>query len=181
MNDSQFLNDIFGGPDLYVNTNRTNNGYPWEENYQPTPYMPSAESFYDWGLYRLPQTNAESSYFMSQESAQPVTQPMPASKGSTHSGYGHLGGGRSSPAPTSSTVGTPAPLCASYTGQPLPAIHSQYVQQPLTVLDRQVSGGALFRQESCSNGACVSNLTTLSIFLVLGLLVTYALIYASRR
>ena len=174
---AQLLDEIFAGPDLYVDTARTNNSYPWDENYQPTPFMPSAQPFYDWGLYRLPQSGMDSKYFMSQETPQIVggtTQRMPA--GSTDSNFGHLGGGRSYPDPTSCKFGAPPPISESYRGEPLKAIHSQYTQKPLSAFERQTGGGFVFSQESvqCAEG-CVSNLTVLGIFLLVGFIVTYAI------
>lgn len=166
MSQPNFLNDVYTGPDLYVNWPRTNNTFPWDETYKPTPYFPSGDTFYDWNLYRLPQTEANDPYFMSQEVVT-GTDEIPATQPSQ---------------PTSCSVGTPVPQCPNYDGQPLPSIHDPYKAPQITITDRAIGGcGALFKQETVNLSENKSDLTQLAIFLLLGGVIAYAVMLALRK
>lgn len=168
---SSLLNDVFGGPDLYVNWPRTDNTYPWDPNYKPTPFAPSADAFHNWGLFRNGESESDSSYFMSQEAAA--------------AGAGTMTSATPTPAPTSTscTNATPAQQCKPYNGEPLPVIHDPYKPPQISVTDREVGcGTSLFRQETVEGTSDLNqggdNITELVAVLVLGGVIAYAVMLA---
>jgi hypothetical protein len=165
MSQSDFLKDVFSGPDLYVNWPRTGSTFPWDETYKPTPYSPPGNVFYGWDMYRMQQTNADSPYFMSQESATTpdVIPSTPA------------------PKPTSCQVSTIPQICPTYNGEPLPSVYDPYRPPQISINDMEVGCGALFKQETCQGGSCNDEMLTLGIFLLLGGIIAYAAMLALRK